>query len=895
MRKFLAIGLSTLAVAATADTVTWTGNAGDNLWFTDGNWDTLTAPAAATEHDIVISASDGPVLYSQEGDFSPAGSVTLGAQASFLQTVVSWPSIRSAMNISGTWNWGEAGQIRYADGAVINVYEGGALIHSNVVTGSSAGTPPVINVHGGTAIFQSADGVANAIEWPAGGSINVTDGGTISIRGGVAGTGWNLLLDNAVYDGTLPADGSMSLTIRGTTELSATGNYLYAAGDTIEGGVITIGGEFQWGMNKTLSGADITCSILACQAVGSMLTFESGTITTTSTANNGYWVGGGAVNFPMGSTARINFFGIDPAAVYTNYVSTGAILYRGETMSETAFADAFTVEQTTDEEGNTYASVYVTPTAEGAASWNGYATVSNINNYEASVIASVATAGATAANVYLYWGETNGGYEVSGWTNSENLGRATDGTSYGATVPVTEGQVYYFGMAIVDANGLATWAVFDQSVHLAKDHVNTFLGNTADGTDPANWSRGTIPAAGDTVFVTPDIAMSDLTWPASMTTTVAGWYQPDSSSTREIAVTFQTSLEAPLTVTGDVVLEKGRWMHDGPAEEPAYALAVTVGGNMTVGAAAQLNAGNGGLNEANGMARGYLNAGPGYAARIADEVGLGASHGGEAGANGVTYGSILNPLSYGSAGHGDNNYYAGGGLIVLSVNGTLTLDGDISADGFGYNNPVACFGSSSGGTVNIVAGALTGSGTVSADGGSTADCGSGAGGRIRCSVKSGAVADAAVTFSAFGGSGYPTAYSTAGAGTVLFQDAEHTADGGVVVIANGEAIDGELSAGTVYCTAIPAAQNTAERLNHLDFALAATARVRATANCVLGTITADAGARLYLNGKDVKCASLEVAGQAYGSGLYTATDLPDLLVGEGTLEVTVMPTILFIH
>ena len=883
-----------MAVSASAATVTWTGAAGDNLWWTDGNWDSGVTPGNASADDIVIPAGD--VVYATSGDLNPSGTVTLGSGASFLQTVLSWPNIHTTLNISGTWNWGSAGQIRYGNGAVINVLEGGSLIHSNVVTASSTDTPPVINIRGGEALFQSVDGIGNSIEWVEGGSINVTDGGKVTFRGPAAGARWNLLLEDAVYEGSLPVSSTVNLTIRGSTEVSVSGTYLYDSGDSIEGGMVSIGGEFQWNSNKTISGVDLTCGILACQTAGSVLTLKSGAITTTSAANNGFWQGGGSVDFPLGSTAVINFYGIATNAVYANYVSGGGITYCGETMSEATFAETFTVEETTDAEGGTYATLYLTPVAAGAASWNGYASVSNINNYQASVVGTVATAGEVAANVYLYWGETNGGTDAAAWANRDNLGTATDGAVYGATVAVEEGHVYYFGMAIVDANGLATWAVFDQSVHLAKDHVNTFLGNSTDGADAANWSLGTVPAAGDTIFITSDISTLDLVWPASMTSSVAGWYQPAGTSAREITVTFQTTLEAPLTVTGDIVFEKGRWVHAGPAVEPAYAFAMNVGGNMTVGAEADINAGNAELNIASGMARGYLDAGPGYAARVADELGLGASHGGEAGANGGTYGSILNPLSYGSSGHGDNDYYAGGGVISLTVNGTLTLDGDISADGFGYNSTVSCFGASSGGSVNLIAGALAGMGTVSADGGSAASCGSGAGGRIRCKIRSGSWDDSDVSFSAFGGSGSASGYSTAGAGTVLLQDAaDDAASAGRVVISNGAAVAGALSGDTVYCTAIPARENPAEDLSSLRFDLAATARVRVTAACTLGDVLAEEGAALYLDGNDVKCASLTYANRVYPMGTYTAATLPGLLSGDGTLTVLVSPSVITLY
>ncbi len=894
MKKQLAIGLCAMAVSASAATVTWTGAAGDNLWWTDGNWDSGVTPGNASADDIVIPAGD--VVYATSGDLNPSGTVTLGSGASFLQTVLSWPNIHTTLNISGTWNWGSAGQIRYGNGAVINVLEGGSLIHSNVVTASSTDTPPVVNIRGGEALFQSVDGIGNSIEWVEGGSINVTDGGKVTFRGPAVGVNWNLLLEDAVYEGFLPVSSTVNLTIRGSTEVSVSGTYLYDSGDSIEGGTVSVGGEFQWNSNKTLSGVDLTCGILACQTAGSVLTLKSGAITTTSAANNGFWQGGGSIDFPLGSTAVIRFYGIATNAVYSNYVSGGGITYCGETMSEETFADTFTVEETTDEAGNTYATIYVTPMAAGAASWNGYASVTQMSSTSASVVGSVATAGDVAADVYLYWGEINGGTDAAAWANRDNLGTAADGAAYGASVTVEEGKVYYFGMAIVDAEGAATWAVFEQNVQLAKENVNTFLGKSTDGADAANWSQGSVPDADDTIFITSDVSTVNLTWPASMTATVAGWYQPVSTASREVVVTFQTTPEAPLTVTGDVVFEKGRWVHDGPSAEPVYAFAMNVGGNMMVGTEADINAGDAGLNVASGMARGYLDAGPGYAARVADELGLGASHGGEAGANGVTYGSILNPLSYGSSGHGDNDYYAGGGVISLTVNGTLTLDGDISADGFGYNNTDSCFGASSGGSVNIIAGALAGMGTVSADGGSAASCGSGAGGRVRCKIRSGSWDDSDVSFSAFGGSGSASGYSTAGAGTVLLQDAaDDAASAGRVVISNGAVVAGALSGDTVYCTAIPARENPAEDLSSLRFDLAATARVRATAACTLGDVLADEGAALYLDGNDVKCASLTYANRVYPMGTYTAATLPGLLSGDGTLTVLVSPSVITLY
>ena len=80
--------------------------------------------------------------------------------------------------------------------------------------------------------------------------------------------------------------------------------------------------------------------------------------------------------------------------------------------------------------------------------------------------------------------------------------------------------------------------------------------------------------------------------------------------------------------------------------------------------------------------------------------------------NGV-YGSILNPNmpgSYGGANDG-NDQNLGGGLIKVTVEGTLALDGKATAIG-GVSNNVR----GTGGAINITAGNLTGAGSIAAHG-----------------------------------------------------------------------------------------------------------------------------------------------------------------------------------
>ncbi len=128
------------------------------------------------------------------------------------------------------------------------------------------------------------------------------------------------------------------------------------------------------------------------------------------------------------------------------------------------------------------------------------------------------------------------------------------------------------------------------------------------------------------------------------------------------------------------------------------------------------------------------------------DSGAGAAHAGVGGNGSVglgagvlgstaTYGSSTEPVLYGSSGGGGyfTNTGAGGGaggVIHLTVSGTLTVDGAIRADGGQgvYSGAWAGGGGGAGGSVNLRVGSLAGSGSISANGGRGADGGTGAGG-----------------------------------------------------------------------------------------------------------------------------------------------------------------------
>jgi hypothetical protein len=134
------------------------------------------------------------------------------------------------------------------------------------------------------------------------------------------------------------------------------------------------------------------------------------------------------------------------------------------------------------------------------------------------------------------------------------------------------------------------------------------------------------------------------------------------------------------------------------------------------------------------------NLGPGAAPASPGSYAGGGGYGGTGGPGyygsigGGTYGSQTQPVDLGSAGGTGVGQAgtAGGGALQLTVGGSLTVNGSISANGtslsaYGHQ------GTGSGGSIWLTAGTLQGMGTISANGGNNSsydDGGGGGGGRI---------------------------------------------------------------------------------------------------------------------------------------------------------------------
>ena len=306
----------------------------------------------------------------------------------------------------------------------------------------------------------------------------------------------------------------------------------------------------------------------------------------------------------------------------------------------------------------------------------------------------------------------------------------------------------------------------------------------------------------------------------------------------------------------------------GEASEASSSFAVcnvTVAGNLTVTESGYLFADNGGPNFP------YNSTNKG-------------SHGGQTkeSVNNDSYDSVFNPMlpGQGSTGGDQGKSFAGGGALILSVGGTLTLDGKASADSTASSEGRA----GAGGTLNIRTKSLAGTGRGSADAffaNWIASSGfGGGGGRIAVRVEE-TPAEAATVWrnftakgAAFQGNNY------ASAGTVYLQTGADGEGGGTIYVKNSGSAEA--------WTALPSATAGGEDdvYKGASLALADNGAVKLFDVLKIKNLTMATGTKINLNGNTLKVKTAKLGAAKLAPGTYTAADCPDFLVGDGSLVVT---------
>lgn len=255
-------------------------------------------------------------------------------------------------------------------------------------------------------------------------------------------------------------------------------------------------------------------------------------------------------------------------------------------------------------------------------------------------------------------------------------------------------------------------------------HAWTGLGEDFLASNPMNWAPQTTPTSGVHIVFGDygDYSSSSCQWDLGID--LASWTQ---TGDYEGVVTIQTKYyEADgftnLAVAGDVIIENGVWTHpaNSGGDDPVDRLAVSVGGDFTLGENAMIDL----------KYRGFADeSGPGAGGSRSDDA-PGASHGGRGGIMdrdppvefASCYGSLMRPVTLGSGGRN-----RGAGALLLKVNGHSQIDGDIDARG--DLSAGSSGAGSAGGSIWITTATLAGNGELRAGGGAGGRQ-SGGGGRI---------------------------------------------------------------------------------------------------------------------------------------------------------------------
>ncbi len=230
-------------------------------------------------------------------------------------------------------------------------------------------------------------------------------------------------------------------------------------------------------------------------------------------------------------------------------------------------------------------------------------------------------------------------------------------------------------------------------------------GHASDG---ANWSPAGMPAAGDKILFDGAFSTASCVWDVAADGAYASWVQAESF---EGTVTFQTTYDQRLEISGDCTLSGGTWTHTANGDAQVHRLSATIGGNLTVGAGARVDA-----------------TGKGYAAGNFPEGSAVGVHGGAVNDLSKVYGDVKEPTDIGSGGSTPGK--SGGGAIYVTVTGDAVIDGVLSArPASGLKDE----GLGAGGSIYLSAASISGAGTVTVAGfGSQADYpqSGGTGGRI---------------------------------------------------------------------------------------------------------------------------------------------------------------------
>ena len=421
-----------------------------------------------------------------------------------------------------------------------------------------------------------------------------------------------------------------------------------------------------------------------------------------------------------------------------------------------------------------------------------------------SLNGSILANGQTVSNTYYSAGGSGGGILLNvGTLSGAGTISANGGSVLNSTYPGSGGggriAVYYTMNTLPVANISATGGQSgDGSVTERNGGAGTiFLKNSANSGGDVIVSNGgiatttttTIPGGNYNSFTATGGAILAVTGntPALASMTISNNMSLASGS---------VSVGGAVNVTGALSLQNGSVLsHLGATTTVTYSLNVTAASvsidatsKIDVSGKGYLGAYQGGNNSSTGMTYGNTTTGgSGYYAG-GSYAGLGGSNSSQYPSN-ASYGNMLQPGELGSGGgnSGSSAYPGGngGGLIVLTTPGILSLNGSILANGEPGTNDYRSAGGSGGGILLNV-GTLSGAGTISANGGSVPNStytGSGGGGRIAVYYTTNTLPVANIIATGGMSGNGSVAASNGGAGTIYLKNSANSY--GDVIVSNG--------------------------------------------------------------------------------------------------------------
>lgn len=293
----------------------------------------------------------------------------------------------------------------------------------------------------------------------------------------------------------------------------------------------------------------------------------------------------------------------------------------------------------------------------------------------------------------------------------------TNGSRTVVVTPVTNGSGSANITITVDDGDFSTSESFNITVERNfvwngtgdADSLGKWLVN---GTSPVNF-----PGNQDTVILDAT-STGNMNW--NVNTVLKQWIQQATYSGVVTVGTSYTGVLLILTVNSNVTIAGGSWNHADNSSTQTNRLKAQIGGDLILTGTATINASGSGYD---------ADLGPG--GNNIDGSKFGGSYGGIGGNNSEayihagTYGNIKVPVDLGSG--GDNA--SGGGAVYLTVAGTTSIAAGATISANGASSPAN--GCGSGGSLYLETQALSGSGIISADGGTcNADSAGGSGGRV---------------------------------------------------------------------------------------------------------------------------------------------------------------------